>query len=141
VLILFGILIFQNQDALVQKVELKFFRFQKEMILGFWILFTFAAGALFAMAFDFWRHLGLRWEILRKNQELQKLKEQAQSKSDSQSRGAAPSYSVTPSPSTPTKPIPKDSTPLSLPVPSNSNSPTPSQPSSTEENTPPNVSQ
>src|SRR5690606_18266037 len=62
-------LAFQNQQAFGTPLEFSFLRWSLSLVLGFWLLFAFAAGvALFALA-DTWRGVLLRLELRRKDQE------------------------------------------------------------------------
>jgi uncharacterized integral membrane protein len=76
-LIALAILTFQNQRAFGMPVEFAFLHWSFSLVLGFWILFAFAAGvALFALV-DAWRSMMLRLEIRRKDQEITRLKQEA----------------------------------------------------------------
>jgi uncharacterized integral membrane protein len=76
-LLALAVLTFQNQNAFGMPVEFSFLHWSFSLILGFWILFAFAAGvALFALV-DTWRGLLLRLEIRRKDQEIARLKQEA----------------------------------------------------------------
>lgn len=64
--VLLGIFAFQNQHFLSQPVTLAFFRYSATLMLGFWLLLTFAAGVLLFLIVDLPRSLSLKREIARK---------------------------------------------------------------------------
>jgi uncharacterized integral membrane protein len=67
--------VFQNQHNLGVPLEFAFLHWRFSLVLGFWILFAFLAGAaLFALT-DAWKSMFLRLEIRRKDQEIARLKE------------------------------------------------------------------
>jgi uncharacterized integral membrane protein len=76
-IIALAVLTFQNQTAFGTPVEFSFLHWSFSLVLGFWILFAFAAGvALFALV-DAWRGMFLRLEIRRKDQEIDRLNREA----------------------------------------------------------------
>jgi uncharacterized integral membrane protein len=75
-LIVLGLVLFQNQQALGTSVELAFLKGRVSLVLGFWLLFAFAAGAALFALVDAWRAMFLRLEIRRKNAEILRLKQE-----------------------------------------------------------------
>lgn len=67
--------IFQNQQSLGMPLSFSFLHWSFSLVLGFWILFAFAAGvALFALV-DAWRGMMLRLELRRRDAEIARLKQ------------------------------------------------------------------
>jgi uncharacterized integral membrane protein len=54
--------LFQNQESLGASIAFSFLKWHFSLVLGFWLLFAFIAGALLFAVFDAWRSLsrGLR---------------------------------------------------------------------------------
>lgn len=67
---LLGVFAFQNQHFLSQPVTLAFFRYSATLMLGFWLLLTFLAGALLFLVVDLPRSFSLKREIARKSGDL-----------------------------------------------------------------------
>ena len=85
------IVIFQNQKSLGLTLEFSFLRWSFSLVLGFWILFAFAAGAALFALIDAWKGLWLRWEIRKRDQEILSLQKElaaAKDKSGSPHRAA-----------------------------------------------------
>jgi uncharacterized integral membrane protein len=56
-LLALAVTLFQNQEALGLSVQFAFLKWHFSLVLGFWLLFAFVAGALLFAAFDAWRDL------------------------------------------------------------------------------------
>lgn len=54
-LLALAVALFQNQENLGLAVEFAFLKWRFSLVLGFWLLFAFVAGALLFAAFDAWR--------------------------------------------------------------------------------------
>jgi uncharacterized integral membrane protein len=61
---------FQNQRDLGTPVTLTFLKWQQTLVLGFWLLLSFLAGALLFILVDMLRSFSLRRELARRTQEL-----------------------------------------------------------------------
>lgn len=66
---------FQNQQNLGIPLEFAFLQWRFSLVLGFWILFAFAAGAAMFALVDAWKSMFLRLELRRKDQEIARLTE------------------------------------------------------------------
>lgn len=64
---------FQNQKDLGQSLTLSLFKYQQTLVLGFWLLLSFLAGAMLFMLVDLLRSFSLRLELSRRNQEVARL--------------------------------------------------------------------
>ncbi|HLP41784.1 MAG TPA: LapA family protein [Fibrobacteria bacterium] len=61
---------FQNQRDLGTPVTLAFLKWQQTLVLGFWLLLSFLAGAVLFILVDMLRSFSLRRELARRTQEL-----------------------------------------------------------------------
>jgi uncharacterized integral membrane protein len=64
---------FQNQKDLGASLTLSLFKYQQTLVLGFWLLLSFLAGAMLFMLVDLLRSFSLRLELSRRNQEVARL--------------------------------------------------------------------
>jgi uncharacterized integral membrane protein len=64
---------FQNQKDLGESLTLSLFKYQQTLVLGFWLLLSFLAGAMLFMLVDLLRSFSLRLELSRRNQEVARL--------------------------------------------------------------------
>lgn len=60
----------QNQHFLTHPVELAFFKYKQTLMLGFWLIISFVAGALLFLLIDLPRAFSLKRELSRKSQDL-----------------------------------------------------------------------
>jgi uncharacterized integral membrane protein len=68
--------VFQNQRSLGQDLEFSFLKWHYSLILGFWILFAFLAGAaVFALA-NLWNTLKSGYTIRKRDQEIAQLEKE-----------------------------------------------------------------
>ncbi len=73
-LIVLVVALFQNQESLGLAVEFAFFRWSFSLVLGFWLLFAFIAGAALFAVLDAWRGMLRRIENRRRDQETDELR-------------------------------------------------------------------
>lgn len=69
-IVLLAVFAFQNQKELGTSIPLTFFKHHWTMVLGFWLLFSFVAGAMLFMLVDLLRSFALKRELSRKSAEL-----------------------------------------------------------------------
>lgn len=74
ILVLIGIFVALNQLELGRTVPIHFFRIEASLILGFWLVIAFVAGAALFLAIDLPRTLSLQRDIRRKNAEISRLR-------------------------------------------------------------------
>lgn len=67
---LLGVFAFQNQSLLGQPVKLIFLQYNQTLVLGFWLLLSFLAGAMMFLLVDLPRSFSLKRELSRKSQDL-----------------------------------------------------------------------
>jgi uncharacterized integral membrane protein len=60
----------QNQHFLTQPVELIFFKYKQTLMLGFWLVLSFVAGAALFLLIDLPRAFSLKRELSRKSHDL-----------------------------------------------------------------------
>ncbi len=70
------VVIFQNQASLGLTLEFSFLKWSFSLVLGFWILFAFAAGAATFALVDAWKGMWMRWEIRKRDQEIARLEKE-----------------------------------------------------------------
>ncbi len=73
-LALLVIALFQNQESLGLAVGFSLFRWSFSLVLGFWLLFAFIAGAALFAVLDAWRGMLQRLENRRREQEMEALR-------------------------------------------------------------------
>jgi len=78
-----GTAVFQNQESLGRSVDFAFLHWRSSFILGFWLLFSFLAGALLFLLLDAWRNIRMRWEIRKRDQQIAELQRALDSKNSS----------------------------------------------------------
>ena len=76
-LLVVAVAVFQNQQSLGQSLEFSFLKWSTSMVLGFWILFAFAAGAAAMALINAWKGLWLRREIRKRDGEISRLEKEA----------------------------------------------------------------
>lgn len=73
-LIVLVVALFQNQESLGLAVEFAFFHWSFSLVLGFWLLFAFIAGAALFAVLDAWKGMLRRLENRRRDQETEALR-------------------------------------------------------------------
>lgn len=68
-LLALAVALFQNQERLGLAVEFAFLRWRFSLILGFWLLFAFVAGAILFAVFDAWKGFQHGLESRRRDRE------------------------------------------------------------------------
>jgi uncharacterized integral membrane protein len=77
-LLVLATIVFQNQQSLGMPLRFSFLHWNISLVLGFWILFAFAAGVVLFALVDAWRGMMLRLELRRRDAEIARLKELVQ---------------------------------------------------------------
>jgi uncharacterized integral membrane protein len=67
------VVLFQNQAALGRAEQFNFLHWSFSLVLGFWILFAFAAGAALFALIDAWKGLVRRYQIRQRDQRIAQL--------------------------------------------------------------------
>jgi uncharacterized integral membrane protein len=73
-LVVFAIVIFQNQTSLGMPLEFSFLKWSFSLVLGFWILLAFVSGIVLFAIVDLWRVMMLRLQLRHRDQEILRLK-------------------------------------------------------------------
>jgi|GEM_PF-7039720 len=74
-LLVFAVVIFQNQHSLGLPIAFSFLTWSTSLVLGFWILLAFSAGVVLFAFIDAWRVMMLRLELRRRDQEIARLRQ------------------------------------------------------------------
>lgn len=66
----------QNQESLGTPLGFSFLKWSFSMVVGFWILFTFLAGAALFVLVGAWKGVWMRREIRKREQEIARLEKE-----------------------------------------------------------------
>jgi uncharacterized integral membrane protein len=69
VLIALVVALFQNQESLGTSIAFSFLKWHFSLVLGFWLIFAFIAGALLFALFDAWRSVSRGFRNRKKDRE------------------------------------------------------------------------
>ncbi len=73
VIALMAVFIFQNQENLGRPLDFQFLHWSSSLVLGFWILFSFLAGAALFALIDAWKSMLLRRGIEQRDRRITQL--------------------------------------------------------------------